>query len=196
MTRLEEALIRLHTDLTDLGVRWALVGGLALAARGVLRMTFDLDVVIAVRGDSEAEALVSDLRARGYATGDLLQQEAVDRLATARLTAPGEGEGGLIVDLLFASSGVEPEVVEAAETLEVLPGFELPVATTAHLIALKLLAARPQDLADAGLLLKNATAMDLQNTREALELISRRGFDRKKDLAEVFSKAVTDAQQT
>lgn len=46
----------------------------------------------------------------------------------------------MIVDLLFASSGIENEVVASADLLEVLPGLTVPVATTAHLIALKVLA--------------------------------------------------------
>jgi len=56
----------------------------------------------------------------------------------------------VIVDLLFASSGIENEVVASADRLEVLPQLMVPVATTAHLIALKVLAGRNQDLTDLG----------------------------------------------
>ncbi len=59
---------------------------------------------------------------------------------------------GRVVDVLFASSGIEPEIVRSAEAIEILPGLVVPVARTGHLIALKLLArddeSRPQDLAD------------------------------------------------
>jgi hypothetical protein len=58
----------------------------------------------------------------------------------------------MIVDLLFASCGIEPEIAEGAETLEVLPKLLLPVASTGHLIAMKLLSrdddTRPNDRAD------------------------------------------------
>jgi len=47
--------------------------------------------------------------------------------------------GGIIVDLLFASSGIEPEITAAAEVLTVARGLRMPVARTGHLIALKLL---------------------------------------------------------
>lgn len=57
-----------------------------------------------------------------------------------------------MVDLLFASSGIEPEVTRAAELTEVVPGPSFPIATTGHLIALKLLArddqSRRKDMAD------------------------------------------------
>ena len=92
-----------------------------------------------------------------------------------------------IVDLLFASSGVEAEVVEAAEVLEVLPGVGIPVATVAHLLALKVLAARTKDLADVETLMTVATAEDVEVARETLELIVERGYSRDKDLFGSFS---------
>ena len=68
-----------------------------------------------------------------------------------RLIRRGD-ETGLVTDLLFASSGVEPEIVEAADDVEVLPGLVLPVATIGHLILMKLLArddrCRPNDADD------------------------------------------------
>jgi len=43
VTRLQQALVELSEDLQDLGVRWALVGGLALAAHVEARTTRDLE---------------------------------------------------------------------------------------------------------------------------------------------------------
>jgi hypothetical protein len=103
------------------------------------------------------------------------------RLATIRLLAPGEPEGGIGIDLLFASSGVESEIVAAAEPLEILPGVALPVIRTGHLLALKV-AGRPKDMEDARLLIRQMRVADFREAREALELISRRGFDRGRDL--------------
>nr|WP_278263761.1 nucleotidyl transferase AbiEii/AbiGii toxin family protein [Nocardia sp. AG03] len=92
----------------------------------------------------------------------------------------------ILVDLLFASSGIEPEIVVAAENLEIVPDLVLPVATTAHLIALKLLArddaTRPQDLADLRGLLSTASADDIAEARLAVRLITERGFHRDRDL--------------
>lgn len=69
---------------------------------------------------------------------------------------------------------------------EVVPGLRLPIATTGHLIALKLLARddleRPQDLADLRALRQVATSADYQAAREAVGLISSRGFARGRDL--------------
>jgi hypothetical protein len=79
------------------------------------------------------------------------------------------------VDLFFASSCVEAELVAAAERLEVLPGLVLPVATTGFLIALKVLAGRLQDLADVDNLLRSATTTDLEEATRVVALIERRG---------------------
>lgn len=89
-------------------------------------------------------------------------------------------------DLLFASSGIEPEIARTAELTEVVPGMSLPIATTGHLIALKLLArddrSRPQDAADLRALQEIATVADLDQASDAVRLISARGFNRGRDL--------------
>jgi hypothetical protein len=98
------------------------------------------------------------------------------------------------MDLLFASSGIEPEVVASAEPIELLPRLTMPVARTGHLIALKLLAQddieRPQDAADLRALLRTASAADLQQAREGVELIVGRGYDRGRDLVAAFEGLV------
>lgn len=93
---------------------------------------------MAVTGDAEAETLIRRLRADGYEVTALVEQEAVGRLATARLALASDPEGP-VMDLLFASSGIEQEVVAAAELIELLPGLRVKVAGVAHLIALKVL---------------------------------------------------------
>ena len=197
MTRLLAALLRATRDLRDLNQRWALVGGLAVSARAEPRTTRDVDLVVAVAGDAQAEKLVRDLRARGYTLVEHLEQDATGRLATVRFTAPGEEEGGVLVDLLFASSGLEPEIVAQAEELEIAAGIALPIATTGHLIALKLLARddrfRPQDFDDLKALLREASAEDVHHAREAVQLIIERGYNRgRDDLTEQLEQLVAD----
>lgn len=197
MTRLLAALLRATRDLQDLGQHWALVGGLAVSARAEPRTTRDVDLVVAVSGDSQAEKLVRDLRTRGYTLVEHLEQDAAGRLATVRLIAPEEDEEGVLVDLLFASSGVEPEIVAQAEELEIAAGISLPIATTGHLIALKLLArddrSRPQDFDDLKALLREASPEDVGQAREILQLIIERGYNRgRADLLEQLEQFLGD----
>jgi len=189
---IQKVLTRLAADLTELRCRWALVGGLAVSVRAEPRTTRDVDVTVSVSSDTEAERLVAELRSRGYAIETLLEQENTGRLATVRLLAPGEEPGGIITDLLFASSGIEPEVVEEAELLEVLPDLAAPVATVAHLLALKVLAARTKDLADVENLLQEATPEDIEAARDSMRLITERDCARDKNLLASWARILEE----
>jgi predicted nucleotidyltransferase len=185
VTSLETALRRIHTDLTEVQVSFALVGGLAVSARTEPRFTRDADLAVALASDEEAETLIHSLRARGYAIEAVVEQEAVGRLATVRLTR-SEQLHGPVVDLLFASSGIEPEVVAEAEPIQLLPHLTIGVARTGHLIALKVLSRddvqRPQDLADLRALQRVASSTELARARQSLALMAARGYHRGRDL--------------
>jgi hypothetical protein len=139
-----------------------------------------------VADDDAAESLVRRLLALRYRLLATVE-DAVGRLATVRLGTTSEPAANVVVDLLFASCGIEPEIAESAEAIEILPGLVVPVATTAHLIAMKLLARdddrRPQDGSDLRALVEAASDKDLEDARDAIELITHRGFNRNRDLA-------------
>jgi Nucleotidyl transferase AbiEii toxin, Type IV TA system len=185
----ELAFRRAVADLSALKIRWALIGGLAISVRSVPRFTKDLDFAIAVASDSEAEDVVHRLGGRGYRPVEVLEQEYVQRLSGVRLE---HGGSDVIIDLLFASSGIENEVVRSATRLEVLPRLSAPVATTGHLIALKILAGRNQDLTDLGMLIPAASAQDLDMAREAVRLIQARGFNREQDVVADLDKLIAE----
>jgi hypothetical protein len=181
VTRLQKALIRLDTDLRALGLKWALVGGFAVMLQVESRSTRDLDIVLAATGDRQTDDAVRGLRMRGYRdhpTKPMLFRKD-GRLFGVRLVSPAldaDDDTTAIVDVLTGCSGIEPEVVAAAEVQEVLPRFFIPVARTGHLVALKVLAARPQDLEDVRVLLRSMGDAELNLARESLVLIERRGF--------------------
>ena len=187
MNLLEAALRRVAADLGRHGRAWALVGGFAVSARAEPRFTRDIDMAVAVGGDADSEELVRSPLSDRYTPLASVEQDETGRLATMRLACPSDGDDGVVVDLLFASSGIEPEIVAAAVTVEIVPGLSMPIATTGHLIALKLLArddqTRPQDRADLRALRSAATAADLAVAREAVGLITERGFNRGRDLS-------------
>ena len=194
MNRLETALADIARRLDQEGLGWAVVGGLAVSVRAEPRFTRDVDLAVAVEDDRQAEGLVGELRGSGYEILETVEQEATGRFATARLVPPGQDRGGVVVDLLFASSGVEHEVVASAELLEVLPDLQVPVAGLPELIALKLLArddvSRPQDHVDLVALTPLATAADLELTRELVRLIEERNYHRGRDLSAELERLV------
>lgn len=196
MSRAETVLRRIVENLGDLHRRFALVGGLAVSARTEPRFTRDADLAVVVADDQDAETLVRDLQTGGWRVVAAIEQNVAGRLAAVRLALAGENEGGAVVDLLFASSGIESEVVAAADRIEAVPGFTVPIATLGHLIALKVLArddrTRPQDRVDLAALLIRADAAALSEARASLQLVTRRGFARGRDLLAGLTAAVNE----
>jgi hypothetical protein len=189
MASVESALRDAVADLNAINARWALIGGLAVSARTIPRFTKDLDFAVAVSSDAHAEETVHRLRSRDYDPREVIEQDYVERLSGVRLARRGSD---VVVDLLFASSGIESEVVASADPLEVLPQLVAPVATTAHLIALKVLAGRNQDLTDLGYLISAASPSDLNAARNAVALIQARGFSRGQAVTADLEKLIAD----
>jgi hypothetical protein len=176
--------------------RWAVVGGIAVGVRAVPRTTADVDVSVSVADDAEAEALVHRLVSGGYEVLAVLEQNVTGRLATFRLRSPGPTGREVVTDVLFASCGIEPEVCAAAEPIEILPGLVVPVATIAHLMAMKTLSRdrkrRARDYGDFYAMLDRASEADLDSARAALRLIKERGYHRGRQLVEEFDELVID----
>lgn len=194
MSELVQALRGIIGDLDGLADRWALVGGLAVSVRSEPRTTRDVDVAVAVPDDAAAEGVIHSLLRCGYGVMAAVEQTSTGRIGTMRLEPPGAGTAGAVVDLLFASSGIEAEVCDGADRLEVVEGIVAPVASAGHLIAMKLLSrdddARPQDVIDLRALLQVASESDLAVARTAVDLIEGRGCARGRDLAAALDDVV------
>jgi hypothetical protein len=190
VTFLGDELLRSTAALRDIDVRFALVGGLAVSVRAEPRFTRDADLAVAVADDSEAEHVTFAMGERGYRVLASIEHAFTGRLATVRLSATGD-ERSTVIDLLYASSGIEPEIVEAAEQLDVLPRIRLPVARVGHLVATKLLARdddrRPLDRGDLIALANVATEPDWSDAAVAVALITERGYGRGRDLTSALS---------
>lgn len=183
MNPVVEALARAVRDLTVINARWALVGGFAVSAWADPRFTRDVDLCIAVDDDQQAEQVVAAMRARDYRIETIIEHEWVQRLATVRLSLPALG--GVVVDLLFASSGIEPEIVQSAGVIEIMPGVLAAVARPPHLVVLKLLARterRPQDAADLVALRPLLAPADEAEVLRLAHLVTTRGFHRDRDV--------------
>jgi len=179
VTELLRTLGLVSETLDEMAVNWALVGGLAVSAHVEPRFTRDIDIVIAVEDAEDAEMLVHEWTNRGFVLDQILDQQATGRLATVRTHSSGGSATGIVVDLLFASSGIEPEIAHQAQVLQLGKGVTAPVARPGHLFALKLLSVdaddRPQDLVDLKALAAAMDALERERAREAVELIEERG---------------------
>jgi hypothetical protein len=170
---------------------FAVVGGLAVSARAQPRFTRDVDVAVTVAGDEDAEALVRELRASGYRVIATVEHETKRRLSTVRLSSPE----GVTVDLLFASCGIEADIVARATAVDIAAVGSLPVARAEDLLAMKVLsmtATRLQDRIDAQHLLAFVAQLDMALVRKSLETITTRGFHRDQDLSAKLTSLLRD----
>jgi len=71
----------------------------------------------------------------------------------------------------------------------------MPVASIGHLIALKALAGRHQDLTDLGYLISVATDADLGEATASAAKIQERGFNRGQDLPADLAAIISQARK-
>ena len=188
-----------YLDLARLGVRCALVGGIAVGLRTRPRTTKDVDFSVGVESDRQAEQIVHSLCDAGYTARQILEHVDTGRLATVRLLTPAATGDEPDADLLFSACGIEREIVDAAEPVAIWGRVRVPIATIPHLIAMKVLAenehSRSQDRADLAQLMLRADDAELRAARTCCELISARGFARDKDLLAVFDAFLMRARR-
>lgn len=182
---------RIASDLSEAAAKFAVVGGMAVAVRVEPRFTRDIDLAVSVPDDPEAERILRSLILRGYRPVAEFDRNDRPRLATMRLKPPGSTIEQLdagkvpIIDLIFASCGIEPEVVMAALPLMLFRHVVAPVAQVPHLIAMKVLShseRRPQDLLDLQSLIVGANAAELHEARRLVQLIEERGYHNNRSL--------------
>jgi predicted nucleotidyltransferase len=130
-------------SLDSAGVRYALVGAGALAAHGVARSTFDLDLFT-----TDAAALNSATWAKLSADSgvhvDIRRGDADDPLlGVVRLAAAGERD----IDVVVGRMPWQTDAVTRARQVEIA-GLTLPVVGSADLVLLKLYAGGSQDFWD------------------------------------------------
>lgn len=134
--------------LDAVGIRYALVGGHALAARGYPRFTIDIDLLTTDVAVLDA-ALWRPLEDAG-AEVECRRGDSSDPLAgVVHVLLDDDSD----VDIVVARERWQADVVARAEMLTVAPGVDLPVPDAADLILLKLAAGGVLDLRDAAALL-------------------------------------------
>lgn len=146
---------RIAAELDRNRVRYGLIGGLAMAVRGVQRATFDLDFLL----------MLSDLER----THDLLLSLGYQRAFHSQNVSHYQKPGAALsrVDILHAFRGPSLGMLERAERLELAPGCVLPVLRIEDIIGLKIQASvnNPHralgDWSDIHRLLKHAAQVRL-----------------------------------
>lgn len=132
-------------DLNRAGVRYVLVGGIALIRHGVVRATRDIDAILAPEPENleRVRALIAQWPAT-RPDGTSVPDDTVAPGKTIHLATP-HGELDLLAELTSPLSFTE--LCARAETRRV-DGVEAPICSLADLVALKRIAGRERDLVD------------------------------------------------
>jgi Nucleotidyl transferase AbiEii toxin, Type IV TA system len=123
-------------------VRFLLVGGYALAAHGLPRATGDFDAWVWI-DPSNASRIVAALRAFGFGSLGIREGDFTAPDLVVQLGYPPHR-----IDILTSIDGVEFEDAWDRRVSIDVDGLPIPVISRDDLLANKLAAGRPQDLAD------------------------------------------------
>lgn len=164
---LESALAALAAALDASKANWMIIGGIALVARGVQRLTFDIDAT--VQGDQVgAKALLDTFQKHAILPriADSLRFAQENLILLVRHTP-----SGIDLDVSLAWSGFELEALRS-RTFERIGDVRLPVAAAEDLVIFKLIASRPKDVEDAASLLVLHADLDVGRIRTRLTALA------------------------
>lgn len=162
---LGEALRALAEGLSDLPVESMLIGGMAVIARGVPRLTRDIDITIA-GGKAEISEIVSVLSQHGFVARI---DNAIDFAETNQVLLLRHARTRVDVDASLAWLPFELDALASANLLDV-GGTRIRVARAEDLIVYKTVAWRPQDQQDVErLLILYLDKIDLSRIRRLVE---------------------------
>jgi hypothetical protein len=159
-----EALDAVAQSLDEVDRLSMIIGGVALIASGIPRLTLNVDASIKAAGLS-VEQLAASLLRRHI---DPRVRDA-EAFATARQVFLGvHRPSGIDVDVNLAWLPFEVEALEHSRTID-YAGVCIRIPRPDDLLIYKLVASRPQDVADAeGLLLLHGKTMNLRRVRRIL----------------------------
>ncbi len=158
---------RLCSALQREGVEFALIGGLAMAARGAPRATGDVDLLVPSEASDAVQRVMLEL---GYTARHRTEN-------VANYWAPEPALGG--IDFLFARRAYSRAMLARAPVATVLGDLRIHVVQTEDLIGLKVQSSSNDprratlDVADIERLLAGAEQLDLARVREYFDLFER-----------------------
>jgi hypothetical protein len=185
---LADLLADLHRALGAVGLRWYLFGAQAAILHGAARLTADVDVTVDA-GALPTEALVDGLDAAGF---DLRVADAEGFVERTRVLPLVHRPTRLPLDVVLAGPGLEELFFTRVEDIRI-GDLRIPVASAEDLVAMKILAGRPNDLGDVAAILE-ARSIDTGLVRSTLSLLER-ALDRA-DLLPEFERSLDQARRS
>ena len=129
--------------LSSHGIRYAIIGGLAVQIWGESRLTIDADLTISAPLDDDSSPLVS-LITRQFSSRVADPAKFTQQTRMILITA----SNGVDVDISLALPGYEDEMFARTVEVELQSGRSIRLCSAEDLIIHKAIAGRPQDTID------------------------------------------------
>jgi hypothetical protein len=179
MSALENALLGLAGFLTERGIPYMVIGGMANAVWGEPRATLDIDVTIWIE-DPEIAGAVGDLTSA-------FRTLSADPVAFVRQNRvlPLESDEGVRMDVIFGLLPFEHAAIQRAVPVPV-GGASVRFCTAEDLVLMKIISKRERDVADArAIVLRRFARLDLgylePRIAELASLLARNEIKRRWD---------------
>jgi hypothetical protein len=167
VTEQEQAAWELHGFLAELGISYAIIGGLSVGQWGEPRFTLDVDVTVMLPPEDPVP-LLQELAAH-------FSSRIPDAVAFARRhrILLVRASNGIALNISLGLPGYEEEVISRAVDWELEPGKRVRLCAAEDLIIHKAVAGRPQDLRDIeGIIFRQGPALDVATVRRWLQAFS------------------------
>lgn len=167
MNRQFETAWHLHRFLTERGIPYAIIGGLAVQRWGQPRLTRDVDLTVLLPPGREEGALREMVEVFPGRIDDAVSFALQHRVLL--VTAPG----GSQADIGLGLPGFEEEVVARAVAYDLGDGRLVRLCSAEDLIVYKALAGRPRDIDDIeGIIARQGRTLDVAHIRRWLEILA------------------------
>jgi predicted nucleotidyltransferase len=149
-------LFEVFQKFNEKNLDYVIIGGVALVLHGVVRMTADLDLVVALERDN-LQLLLDAMKELGYRPRVPVQPEALldPEIRTSWINDKNmevfsfydPGKPLALVDIIIREA-ISYQEIRGRAVLIAVDGLKVPVVAVEDLIRLKKIAGRPQDLED------------------------------------------------
>ena len=143
-----EALQAFHDALVELGAPFTFIGGVAVIARGVPRLTVDIDATVRAP-DTDVDSIFDALARHSIRPR---MDQAREFARTHHVFLAVHGPTGTPIDLSLAYLEFEDQAIRSSDEID-YAHVRIPVARAEDLVVYKIVAFRPRDLDDAEKLL-------------------------------------------